>query len=653
MKNQRLLQSLSFIDEKFIKEAEPKMKKSSRISMKAIGMAACFVLMIALSMYLFIPFSTKGPDLTAYQDSEYFPVIEKIASYRYKPSPYKNNFQYITGEISDVIGSLGKMNATDGSNMAPGMNGDAESSNGKYEETTDNQVDGVIEADIIKRTDKYIFRLGFSSSNAPKLKVYSIDKENSAEVASFDLPGFADEKSSRYYEIQMYLSADGNTATVISPYYDENYDSRIRIISIDVSNLENINIKKTLSIDGYYNSSRMVDGKLLFISEYTVKGGDIDYTKPETFVPSVTDGEETYPIRFEDIIYPDEIGSTRYSVVALVDEDSLELMKAYALLDFYDDIYVSENNVYVTKEYAVKESIGDDGAFKSTTMTDISVLGYKGETLENKGVLTTEGIVLDQYSMDEFENHFRVVTSTTEQTVTVTRFGKEVEIIDNYGNVISVRDRVTRSASLTVFSLETLEKVGEVRNFAPDGESVYSVRFDGTTAYVCTAIVQTFTDPVFFFDLSDYSNITYTDTGVIDGFSSSLIQLGDGFLLGIGREDWSYNKVEVYEERDGQVVSVDVYKYSGEHSSNYKGYFIDRENDLFGFAISGLYEEYGGKYTIKDVYVLLHFNGYELVEVAKVELYNANYPDRIRAFIDDGYLYITDDYRLQVVNINE
>ena len=87
MKNQRLLQSLSFIDEKFIKEAEPKMKKSSRISMKAIGMAACFVLMIALSMYLFIPFSTKGPDLTAYQDSEYFPVIEKIASYRYKPSP--------------------------------------------------------------------------------------------------------------------------------------------------------------------------------------------------------------------------------------------------------------------------------------------------------------------------------------------------------------------------------------------------------------------------------------------------------------------------------------------------------------------------------------------------------------------------------------
>ena len=637
MKKKRLLEAFSFIDEKYVKEAEPQMKVSSASPMKKLGRVACFVLIVALSLYLFIPFSNKGPNLTAYEGSDYFPIIERISAYRYQPSPYKNNFRYLAAEVGDFFDSFNMMDKAPTEPGLGGAGGDmensADGSNGKYEEVTDNQVNGVIEADLIKRTDKYIFRLGLT-----ELKVYSIDKENSVEVAKFEFPGYADEKSERQYERQMYLSEDGNTVTVIAPYYDENYDSRVRITSIDVSDVENISIKKTISIDGYYNSSRMVDGKLLFISEYKVRNGDIDYTKPETFVPSISEDGETTAIKFENIIYPNEIGSTRYSVVALIEEDTLELMKAYALLDFYNDIYVSENNVYVTKEYNKKEDIGEDGAFKSTMLTDVVVLGYKGETLEKKGILTTEGIVLDQYSMDEYEGHFRVVTSTTEQVVAASKN-------DN------VKNSIIRSASLTVFSLETLEKVGEVRNFAPNGESVQSVRFDGTEAYVCTAIVQTFTDPVFFFDLSDYSNITYTDTGVIDGFSSSLIQLGDGFLLGIGRENWEYNKVEIYEETDGQVVSVDAYKFNGQYSSNYKGYLVDRENDLFGFAISDIYEEYDDRYTFKDVYVLLYFNGYELVEVANVELYNTNYPDRIRAFIADGYLYITDDSTLKVVNV--
>ena len=210
MKNKRLLQSLNFIDEKYIKEAEPKMTTSSNFNGKNILKAACFILVIALSLYLFIPFSTKGPDLTAYSGSEYFPIIEKISALRYQPSPYKNNFQYITAEIGDFFGSLSK---GDGNlmvpDMAPPTNGEpTPDSNGKYEESTDNQVSGVIEADLMKRTDKYIFRLGLTA-----LKVYSIDGENTKKVAEFNIPGFENEKSDRYYEREMYLSEDAKTIT--------------------------------------------------------------------------------------------------------------------------------------------------------------------------------------------------------------------------------------------------------------------------------------------------------------------------------------------------------------------------------------------------------------------------------------------------------
>ena len=101
--------------------------------------------------------------------------------------------------------------------------------------------------------------------------------------------------------------------------------------------------------------------------------------------------------------------------------------------------------------------------------------------------------------------------------------------------------------------------VAKVERFAPKGETVRSVRFDGDYAYVCTAIQ--LTDPVFFFDLSDLSNITYKDTGTISGFSTSLVDLGDGFLMGIGVGSLSTTlKVEIYVEGEQGVESYCSYE---------------------------------------------------------------------------------------------
>ena len=70
MKNKRLLESLSFIDDKYVLEAEPKTKKHTRAnaSSKTIKRVACLVIIFALSLYLFIPITDKGPKLTAYED---------------------------------------------------------------------------------------------------------------------------------------------------------------------------------------------------------------------------------------------------------------------------------------------------------------------------------------------------------------------------------------------------------------------------------------------------------------------------------------------------------------------------------------------------------------------------------------------------------
>ena len=78
----------------------------------------------------------------------------------------------------------------------PGPNG-----TGKYEEVTDNQVEGVIEADLIKRSDKYIYYLC-----GDDLYVYTIDKNSSKCVGNRRINFL--EGDGHFYAQEMFLSED-------------------------------------------------------------------------------------------------------------------------------------------------------------------------------------------------------------------------------------------------------------------------------------------------------------------------------------------------------------------------------------------------------------------------------------------------------------
>ena len=183
-------------------------------------------------------------------------------------------------------------------------------------------------------------------------------------------------------------------------------------------------------------------------------------------------------------------------------------------------------------------------------------------------------------------------------------------------------------------------------DFAPPREEIQSVRFDKESAYVCTSIE--LSDPVFFFDLSDLDNITYKDTGTIEGFSTSLINLGNGYLLGIGRgESWSSFKVEVYEETEVGVRSVCSYEMSNtSYSTDYKSYYVDRQNQLVGIGITD-----NSYYNQASRYILLHFDGYELVKIVNVPLDGE--PANMRGVYIDGYMYMFGENDFEVKKVFE
>ena len=636
-KEERLMNSIGNIDEKFIEEAEGKMKKSkkNRLSQdlgigKAIRMAASIVILVGLGLFLFWPTYNVRYDAADYADSQYQPLIEKIEPYRYSATkkPYANNFE-LGGMFLKMIFRgffLG------GADMAPGDAPEYEGvMNDAYVESTDNQVTGIIEADIIKTTEKYLFRL----ANNEILRIYSLEGENSKLVSGYYIPRIEGQYS--ISDAQMYLTEDCKTVIVITDYVSriegKYYVRRVGISSIDVSDPENPVKTADLSIDGFYNTSRLVGDKLLLVSEYNFNIRNVDYSNPETYVPRVTrNGEESY-LQMDEIYAPDGINSSRYGIVASVDIENFEISGVNGLLNFTNSVYVSENNVYITREYSTRNEISENEV-RTEAMSDIAALGYAEGGMERQ-VFTVSGTIKDQYSMDERDGHLRVVTSTYKYTAK-----------NDYGT----RPEIIESASLYVIRLSDGSLVASVEDFAPQGEEVASVRFDGDKLYVCTAVVITFTDPVFFFDLSDYSNITYTDTGVIDGFSDSLINLGEGFLLGIGQENWQYNKVEVYEEGAGAVNSVDVFRFTGDYSSDYKDYLVNREENLFGFEMA-YDDQYGHSY------VLLQFDGYKLNVISAVNLSGryGGYPFshsifETRGILRDNILYVITDTCMIVVD---
>jgi uncharacterized secreted protein with C-terminal beta-propeller domain len=119
-----------------------------------------------------------------------------------------------------------------------------------------------------------------------------------------------------------------------------------------------------------------------------------------------------------------------------------------------------------------------------------------------------KGRVLNQFSMDEYQGHMRIASTT--------------------GHLPS--PDVHSTLSVLKHNGTALELVGQADEIAP-AEDIRAVRFLGDKGYVVTFKK---TDPLFVFDLSDPSNPHALGELKIPGFSTYLHPLGTDHLLSIG-----------------------------------------------------------------------------------------------------------------------
>lgn len=365
--------------------------------------------------------------------------------------------------------------------------------------TTNTQVKDVDEDDIIKNDGKYIYVLTDSS-----IKIIDAANMKLMSKTSIDSRG-----SNGLYLFGNKLIAVGHDYNENNYDYTNNNQTFIEIY--DITDKSNPKLINEFAQDGDYFSSRLVDGKVILLSQFYVYPEDIrlndKYAVYDEVVPSVANGGESTPLAPDMItILPQaENYSYTYTVMTSVDLDAEKFSPVTSsVLGSGDNIYCTKDNLYIVEtKYITEETKLKSGriAFSSSGMnTVIHRFSLAGGVIKAEATGEVKGRTLNQFSVDEKDNFVRIATT------------------DYEANRITVLDM-------------SLKKVAEIDGIAK-GETIQSARYIGNYGYVVTFRQ---TDPLFVIDFTDMKNPKIVGELKIPGFSSYLHPF-NGYLVGIGTD---------------------------------------------------------------------------------------------------------------------
>ncbi len=480
-----------------------------------------------------------------------------------------------------------------------------------YSETT-TQVAGVDESDIVKTDGKHIYALADNT-----LRIIAPNSGKPRLVSTINLP----DEGEHYYH-DMYLSGDrlvvmGSYYKSLGPSFDNGKIATMDLVAIetvtvllfyDVSNPEKAELLGRLSQCGDYNSSRMIDGTVYVISNHSVRLNFMDEGKPETYIPTVSRGEELVVLESDRVMCPtDEINSSSYLVVCSYSAKNADFVSTLSILGSAETVYSSTENLIT----ANAEWRSDDNDSNYTVLHRFALDGGK---VKYKVSGSVRGTLINQFAIDEYKGYFRFVTTSQHNEV----------VDENADSSASDKVKYKLYTPVTTNGLYVLDKdlntVGFVDNLAKD-ERVYSVRFMGDIAYFVTFKQ---VDPLFSVDVSDPKNPKVIGELKIPGFSEYMYPYGDGLMLGIGQEvaagtlRTSGVKLSMFDitdpanvtEKDKTVIAGSNYT---EALDNHKACIVNSDKNLIGFAVTGKSNDFG------DVYVVYSYKDGGFTEIARIK----------------------------------
>jgi len=514
-------------------------------------------------------------------------------------------------------------------NMAESDSSDSKSSEAGSTDysTTNVQVEGVDEPDIVKTDGTYLYVL--SNQNLFILKAHPaeeaaiLSKISMKEDVYFSELFINDDYlivfgSSYNYPILYggYIEEDEKNGEVVTE--EDSWEVSTSVIHIyDISDKENPELVKDIEIDGTYFDSRMIGNYIYIVSSeysyYIFRYYDGNYSLN---VPEITIDNDTKKIPYDQIYYADtpDIVDTMMHILS-INLNDLEINEKSFLIGVSENMYMSENNIYLVYtryEYYTEPLTGLPYTSYEETTVIHKIQVNKGD-IEYLGSGEVPGHIINQFSMDEYNSNFRIATTK----------GFSWDETNPSKNNIYILD-------------ENLDRLSEIEGIA-EGEQIYSSRFIGDKAYLVTFKT---TDPFYTIDLSDPSDPKILGYLKIPGYSNYLHPYDKNHIIGIGKETVETNDTNFAWYQGLKIALFDVSDFEnpievdkliiGDRGTDspalydHKAFLFDREKELLVLPIAlyeisdeikSEYEEYPGEFgefTFQGAYIIrLTLDGFE------------------------------------------
>ncbi|MFH0829677.1 MAG: beta-propeller domain-containing protein [Candidatus Aenigmatarchaeota archaeon] len=451
--------------------------------------------------------------------------------------------------------------------------------------TTNIQVEGVDEPDIVKNDGKYIYTI--SSNNITIVDAYPAEGMKISSRISVDgtisnifvngdkLIVFGNNYNywgGPYAIDESVVKAEAGISIsgMVAPRYYSHPNSFIYVYNI--ADRANPVLVRNLTLDGSYYDARMIGGYVYAIIQQPVQMLDNG-----PVLPLMSVGSQAREIAASDITYFDEYDTsfTYTFVIALNSQNDAEQpTEKVFLLGYSQNLYVSQDNIYTVYTKYLSQTEQNRRLIEAIIpnlpmelQSKVNVV-WNGHDMTSYEKMNAIGTLMQDYTeslgpeggarfMQSLEQKMQSVVIELQKDMEKTvihkiavsgpsveyRISGEVpgrvlnqfsmdEYNGNFRIATTTGNSWDQSSMNNMYVLDSgLGITGRLENLA-QGEQIYSVRFMGERAYMVTFHR---TDPLFVIDLSNPSSPAVLGELKMPGFSDYLHPVDVNHLIGVGQ----------------------------------------------------------------------------------------------------------------------
>ncbi|UPR05187.1 beta propeller domain-containing protein [Chloropicon primus] len=446
------------------------------------------------------------------------------------------------GGIMPPPPSAAPMMAADGASSSLAPSSGSEKEAGVDYSETNNQVDGVDEADIVKQDGNFIYSVGgnelvvvraFPKADRRVLSRLTLNADKERSFLALDMLLNGD--TLLVFAASQTIQTTSTGATVRKP--------RVIMQKLDCKDRENCQIFWEGSAEGNFVTARLTSDIALLavqnkVSRIQGKSEVSQMTSAELLdavVPKFSDGS----------VVTDEPSATCDSILYMKSMKPKTLISLFSVKMKSDgrDSHIIDSITFAAPSSWRKPTVmvsltkiylgfyNEDSRYSRTRGDEFEntiVFGYSFQpgagVFAFDGSVEVPGELLNQFSMDEYRGYLRIATT-----------------MDIWGQA---RQEALTENMVFVVDLTTYEFVGNIFGIAKN-ERIYSVRFVGPKAYMVTFRQ---IDPLFVLDLEDPHKPRILGELKIPGYSDYLHPVNATHLIGLGRSG----------TMDGRVTGIKV-----------------------------------------------------------------------------------------------